>query len=592
MNLDQFLIIAVLFSVLGLFILGRWRYDVVALGALIFCSIIGLVKPTEMFHGFGHPATITVAFVLILSHGLTRSGVTDFIIDALAPVIEYPTLMVACIVLIGAFMSAFMNNIGVLAFLMPVAIQAATRAKQSPSIVLMPLSFATILGGMVTLIGTPPNIIIASYRAEVLGEPYKMFDFSPVGATVALIGVTFLALIGWRFLGKRSKETINPEQLFEIEGYITELRVPKESKLAGKSIGEIEEMISDLDLLIVGLFRRGHRHSTHEPTVVVNPNDILIVEAGPKDTELFIARNTLEIGSGHQKTSIFKAEDTEWIEAVVAPDSRLDGRTVEQMRFPSRHSINLLAVSRQGKPYRGRLKSFRFRVGDVLLFRGGADRLRESVHSLGCLPLLGRGLQLGMRRSPGLAIGIFGGAIAIAGTGLLPFHIAFGLAVIAMVVVNVIPVRELYEGIDWPIIVLLGAMIPIGHAFESSGATTLLVKSFLTYVKGLDPWIVLVLFMICVMGLTDVLNNVATVVLMAPIGRQLAEALNVNIDPFLMVVAVGASCAFLTPIGHQNNALILGPGKYKFGDYWRMGLPLDIIIVSVAVPTILRVWPL
>lgn len=589
---QQLQLVLILCVVFVLFVWGRWRYDVVAMLALFVAVLMGIVPSSEVFAGFGHPATITVAAVLILSRALANTGATEFIAKSLQPSARYTSLHIGAFSSIGAAMSTFMNNVGALGLMMPIAMHSTTIAKRSVSIILMPLSFASILGGLVTLVGTPPNIIIATYREQVSGEPFGMFDFSPVGSVVAISGVLFVAFLGWRLIPHRRRVQTAAQDLFDIEDYVAEVQIQKDSPLIDKKFAEVEKLISEYDVVIVGLIR-GRQHISSIPRrESLREKDILIIEVSPDELEKFVLGLGLQVvGVDGSKTSILREDEMGLIEAVIPPRSSIVGRTVESLRLQRRYEVNLLAVSRQGRPYRGRLKSFRFRAGDVLLFHGDTERLQEIVSALSCLPLAERGLQFGKRRYALLAFIIFAVAILAAMLEIMPLHVAFGLAIVCMVVGNVIPVRELYDGIDWSIVVLLGAMIPFGGALQATGATDSIASSMLGMTSDASPIIVLILLLVITMTLSDILNNAATTVLMAPIGVSIANQLNLNVDPFLMAIAVGASCAFLTPIGHQNNTLIMGPGGYHFGDYWRMGLPLEFLIILVAVPMILLVWP-
>ena len=597
MSADQITIFLILGALLAVLISGRWRYDVAAFAALMASVASGVVPATEAFSGFGHPATVTVAAVLIMSRALTGSGATDWIARAVATLSARPTTHVGALASVAAGLSAFMNNVGTLGLLMPVALQSAARAKRAAAVLLMPLSFGSILGGLITLIGTPPNIIIAAYRGEVTGEPFRMFDFAPVGAVTALAGVAFVAFIGWRLVpaGKRAGTTV--EDIMAIDDYLAEVRIPDDSDLVGQSLADLEGKTDDIDAQVLGLVRDGHRFIASPRRRRLKAGDLLAIEAGPKELDRFVAALGLELtdasgrAEGPDAGGVLGSK-AELMEAVVAPRSRLEGRTTQALRLPRRFGVHLLGVSRQGKPHRGRLRSFRFRVGDVLLLHGEPDHLPDAVSRLGCLPLAERAIPFGRRGHAGPQIAIFAAAIALASFGVLPIPIALGLAVTVMVASNLIAVRDLYEGVDWPVIVLLGALIPVGGALQSSGATDLIATAILMATAGLPPAAVLLLVMVVTMTLSDVLNNAATAVVMAPIGVGLAERLGTATDPFLMAVAVGASCAFLTPIGHQNNALVMGPGGYAFGDYWRMGLPLEVLIVAVSVPMILIVWPL
>ena len=591
----------VLLILAGLFLClvwGRWRYDVVAFAALLAAVVAGVVPAREAFSGFGHPATVTVAAVLIISRALTSSGATDWIARAIAPAARKATSHVAALAGVAAVMSSFMNNVGTLGIMMPVALQSAAKAKRAAAVILMPLSFGSILGGLVTLIGTPPNIIVANYRGEISGEPFGMFAFTPVGGITALAGVAFVALLGWRLVPASKRRRAAGAALFDIENYLAEVRVPEESGIVGKTVAELEEEIGDIDAQIVALVRNETRRVAALGRQRLRAGDILAVEAGPEELDRLVAALGLELtdskgkATGKAKSSLLESEDSALVEAVVGPRARIEGRTPSSLRLPRRFGVRLLGVSRQGRPHRGRLKTFRFRVGDVLLLHGEADHLPDAVARLGCLPLAEREIHFGRRASARPLVAIFAVAIVLASVGLVPIPIALGLAVVVMVAANLIPPRDLYEGIDWPVIVLLGALIPVGGALETSGATDLVASAILAATAGLSPVVVLILVMIVTMTLSDILNNAATAVVMAPIGVGLAERLGVASDPFLMAVAIGASCAFLTPIGHQNNALIMGPGGYGFGDYWRMGLPLEALIVAVSVPMILLIWPL
>ncbi len=593
MTQDQAIIFVILGGVFVLFAWGRWRHDLVAFLALLASVAAGLVPPADAFLGFGHPATVTVALVLILSRALSNSGAIDPIARRLARAAKSELAHIAGLSGIAALLSAAMNNVGALALLMPVAIQTAEKVKRSPAIILMPLSFGSILGGLVTLIGTPPNVIVATYRGEVTGTPFAMFDFTPVGATIAVAGVAFIALIGWRLIPKARRGAAGERALFDLEGYVAEVHVPEGAPAVGMTVAEIEDAAREADAVIVGVLRDGERVLGLARRQPVGAGDVLIVEAAPEDLDTFAAALGLEIlGTEGAPAKLLKSRDIAVMEAVVPPRAPIVGSSVLALRLRSRYGVNLLAVSRQGTPIRKRLRAVRLRAGDVLLLQGDSARLADVIAGLGCLPLAERGLQVGRRGKAGLAAAIFAGAVAVAAFGFAPLPLALAVAALAVVALDIVPPRELYDAVDWPIIVVLGSMIPVGMALEKTGGTALIADALLAGARGLPPSVVLALLMIVTMTLSDVINNAATAVVTAPIAVGLATRLAVDVDPFLMAVAVGASCAFLTPIGHQNNMLILGPGGYRFGDYWRMGLPLEILIVAIAVPMILWIWPL
>ncbi len=588
---DQAILFAILLALFGLLVWGRWRYDVVAFASLMACVTLGLVPAGQAFNGFAHPATITVAAVLVLSRVLSGTGAIDRLTRIVRPAMGSTTTHVGALAGLAAAMSAVMNNVGALGILMPMAIDSARKAARSPSLVLMPLSFGSMLGGLITLIGTPPNIIVASYRGELTGVPFHMFDYTPVGLAIALAGVVFVALAGWRLVPQRAGARAKGE-LFDIENYVTEVTVPEDNPNIGKTLREIDEMTADIDAVIMDQIR-GDRAYPPATRKQLRAGDILKIEAAPEEIDKFVSKLGLEIGSeasGVEPRE--KSSDATLMEVVVAPGSRLDGRLVGSLMLFARRGITLLGVSRQGQPFHGRLRSFRIRPGDVLLLHGEGDQLADLVPAFGCLPLAERELHFGKRGKGPAVIAIFAAAIAAASFGLVPIHIAFGIAIVLLVASDLMNVRELYDGIDWSVIVLLGALIPVGGALQTTGATTLIADGVLNLTAGLPAAAVLVIVMVVTMTLSDILNNAATAVVMAPIAATIAQRLGVDPDPFLMAIAVAASCAFLTPIGHQNNALILGPGGYRFGDYWRLGLPLEILVIAVAVPVILVIWPL
>jgi len=600
-NTDQIFLISLLGLLVVFFVWERWRYDLVALAGLLIATLLGFIPANEAFLGFGHPAVVTVAAVLIISRGLSNTGAVEIFTRYIKGTTSSPTVHVVGLSTVGGLLSTVMNNVGALALLMPVAMQSSVEAKRSPAIVLMPLAFGTILGGMATLIGTPPNIIIANYRAEITGQPFGMFDFSPVGGVVAVVGIIFVALVGWHLipLARRSKNA--SQELFHIQEYLTEVKVPEHSKAIGKSLSELESATEDSDVLIIGHIRgeqsiRGAAWREH-----IQVDDVLVLEAGPQGINKFVSALGLELTGTQPKEEVHEVEtkkstgvpDEILLEAVVPPDrSWLVGRLAGTLKLRSRFGVSLLGVSRQGTPYRGRLKEFRFKAGDVLLLQGDKDQVLEVIGSLGCLPLAERGIQLGKSSQAWLASGLFGLALGSAITGIVSLPIALMGAALGMVLLTIVSPRDVYQNIDWPVLVLLGAMIPLGRALEQSGATTVLANYLVNVTTGYSPVVLLALIMVLTMLLSDIMNNAATAVVMAPFSVAVAHNLQVHVDPFLMAVAIGASCAFLTPIGHQNNLLVMGPGGYRFGDYWRMGLPLEIIILAVSLPLLLVFWPL
>ena len=590
---DQNILFILLFFVFVFLIWGRWRYDLVAFTALLIAAGAGVIPVNQVFAGFGHPAVVVIALVLIVSRGLSNSGAIEllskYLIDGSRKLGAHIGIMAG----FAAVLSAIMNNVAALALLMPLDMQAAAKAKRSPALSLMPLSFASILGGMITLIGTPPNIVIAEYRGSVLGEPYHMFDFAPVGLAVAIVGVAYVALIGWRLIPVARGQHNTATELSHLGDYLAEAKVPEESTVIGRKVRDLDEIAAEHEVEIVGLVRRGERQPGMARRVEIRKNDVLIIKAAPEGIEAIVGALGLQYaGKNNSENGIFAADDTSLLEVVVPQGARIDGRSARSLRLIYRHGVTLLGVSRQGKRFTKRVQELEIQAGDILLLLGDNEKLDDIASWLGCLPLAERGLQVTQRKKAGLAVLIFAGAVMLASFGVLYLPVALGFAVVLMVLTGIMPLRQLYQSVEWPVIVLLGSMIPIGVALETSGGTGLIASGIVTAASDLSPAWVLVILMIVTMTLSDVMNNVATAVIAAPIAVNIANTLGVNPDPFLMCVAVAASCAFLTPIGHKNNTLIMGPGGYRFGDYWRMGLPLEILVIAIGAPMILWVWPL
>ena len=590
MTSDQILLFSLLGVVFGLLIWGKIRYDLIAFGALIVAIVIGVVPEHHAFDGFGHHATVIIALVLIVSRGLSNSGaielVAKYVVDSGRSLFMHISIMST----VAAGLSAIMNNVAALALLMPIDMQAASKSKRSPALTLMPLSFASILGGMITLIGTPPNIIIASFREQAMGEPFGMFAFSPVGLVVAVAGVLFVTLVGWRLIPNVSSDQGAAKELFQIQEYVAEVRVGSTSTVIGKKVRDLDQESEEADVAIIGLVRRGKRFPGHARREIIKENDLLVIEANATNIDTYVGEHGLEyVGSEKHDTLI--GEDLSLIEIVVPEGARIEGRTAYDVKLLYRHGVTLLGVSRHGKSFRDRVRKLSIEAGDVLLLLGPSERLLDVSTWLGGLPLQERDLQVIQRNKAWIAVGAFALAIIAASIGVVQLPAALAIVCMVMVGFNIVPVRELYTSIEWPVIVLLGSMIPIGSALEASGGTALIAQNIVDFSEGYGPVVVLSLLMIVTMSLSDVLNNTATTVIAAPIAIDIANRLGVSPDPFLMAVAVAASCAFLTPIGHKNNTLIMGPGGYRFGDYWRMGLPLEIIVVVVSIPMIIWVWP-
>lgn len=656
MTQDQILILAILACTVGMFLWGRWRHDMIAMGSLLACVLAGVLPAGDALAGFGHPAVITVACVLVMSRGLLTSGAVDVLTRYVLPKKSGPTLSLVALMGLGAVLSGFMNNVGAMALLMPVAIQVAKRLDLTPGQVLMPLAFGTILGGMTTLIGTPPNLIVSGFRAEKGVGGFGMFDFTPVGLAVAVVGVAFVALVGWRLVPARKQSDLDG---FETGVYLTEARVLPDSKSIGKSLRELEDVLDEAGAQVVGLVRSEIRMTAPSLTRRVYAGDILVIEAEadalsgllsslglkleesvrppePEDDENPDAADPKAKTKAKEKakaTAVEQSQDqrrdktgpglaasaalaegadnaeedadenpddskTEaageivLMELVVLPGSMLAGRSASDVLLRTRYGINMLALSRQGDTQRLRLRLLPIKPGDLLLMQGPPDAISEFAADNGCVPLAERELRIPNKRKAWLSVGIMTFSVGLAAFGVLPAAISFALGVLASMALRTVPPRGVYEAVDWPVVVLLAALIPVAGAMQTTGTADLIARVLLENVAQGHAVVGLSLILVVTMFLSDLMNNAATAAVMCPIALGTASALGVNPDSFLMAVAIGASCAFLTPIGHQNNTLILGPGGFRFGDYWRLGLPLEILVAAVSIPLLLLVWPL
>jgi di/tricarboxylate transporter len=621
MTTDQIVIVAVLLVTMVMFLWGRWRHDLVAMSALLVCVLAGLVPGKEAFSGFGHPAVITVACVLVLGYGLLISGAVDVLTKRALPSSAGPTLSILALIGLAALLSAFMNNVGALALLMPVAMQMAVKMDLPPGKVLMPLAFGSILGGMTTLIGTPPNLVVAEFRADTGMTSFAMFDFTPVGLAVATIGILFIGFIGWRFVPAREQPDSGS---FDSGAYLSEVRIVEGSKAVGKRLREAEQMLDEADAQIVGMIRHNVHITAPNAWRLLEQGDILVIEVEPESLATALSSLGLKleedvpaqaqdetteqlskaakaekekvaaVTAGEEKKDREKPKQDEVViqELVVMPNALLVGRSASAIELRTRYGINLLAISRQGRRSIKRLRSIAIQAGDVLLLQGAPESLSGFASEFGCLPLATRDIRV---PKPGQALTaalVMAVAVVAAAFGLLPVAILFALAVAAYIVLGIVPLRSLYTTIDWPVVVLLAAMLPVANAVAATGTADMIARFLLENVTQGHAVLGLITLMIVTMFLSDLVNNAATAAVMCPIAISTAAHLGVNADAFLMAIAVGASCAFLTPIGHQNNTLILGPGGFRFGDFWRLGLILEVIVVAVSIPVLLWAWPL
>ncbi len=588
---DQSIVFLLISTTLILFIWGRIRYDLVAFIALISGAVVGVIPTQNVFSGFGHPAVVIIALVLIISRGLVRSGAVEIISSSLSNLTSGVKTHIALMGGISAALSSIVNNVAALAILMPADTQLNKKAKRKPSATLMALAFTSILGGMVTMIGTASNVVIATYRIDALGAPYSMFDFTAVGLVVATVGVIFIAIFGWRLMpnsGNSTSDVIDDE----LREYVSNVLVTEDSPIIDNYLSSLDEICEGVDVAILGLIRDNERLEGEGfiRNFIIHKSDLLILEGSVQGIDEFMKQTKTHYISDAE--SDFEFKHTSLIEVVAPPFSRSIGRNATQLSLLKLRQVSLLGISRAGKSIIHQVRNTIIQPGDVLLLHGDSAHLESAVKWMECLALEKRDLQIPHRKKASLAITSFLIAIITASLGYVDLPVALSLVVIFYIAANVIPKIDVYRSINWSVIVLLGAMIPIGEALQSSGGAETLSNALIYLSYGASPVTILSLMLIITMLLSAVLNNVATVLVAAPISVEIAKTLGVNPDTFLMAVAIGASCAFLTPIGHQNNTLVMGPGGYRFGDYWKLGLPLEIVIILVSIPALLYFWPL
>lgn len=586
MTWEQATLFAILAASLVLFAWGRWRYDLVAVLALLTATLAGIIAPDQAFQGLGHPAVVTVVAVLIVGRGLEKSGFADLISRKVLALGDHGILQLAVLTALVLLTSAFINNVGALALFLPVALRVSRATGRPPSRLLIPLAFASLLGGQITLIGTPPNIIIATIRDQAGGEPFGMFDFFPVGGTVALLGFTVMVLVGWRLVPVRRSGT-TPGALFEVATYLTELRIPAGSGADGASLAKL---MDGADVVAVSLVRDDQQRTELPLFTTLRSGDVLVVEGDPEAIDDLISRFGFALGGTPKGGAAIKGLSL--FEAVVPPGAFALGRSATSLRLRGRHAVNLLGVARAGERIHQRLAEVRFEVGDVLLLQGRDSAVKAALADLGCLPLAERELSLGANRRLALGAGIFAAAVVVTSLGILPVEIAFSLAALAMILTRLISLEGAYRAVDLPIVVLLAAMLPVGQALETTGGAELIAQRIVDMGALSSPALLVAGIMTVVMLLSNVINNAAAAAIAAPIAIRVAQSLEVSPDPLLMAVAIGASLPFLTPIGHQSNLLVMAPGGYRFADYWRLGLPLSLLVVAAGTGMILWVWPL
>ena len=590
MNFQQSLAFAVIAATMAMFVWGRLRYDLVAALSLLAAVAVGLVPYKAAFAGFSDDIVIIVGSALLVSAAIGRTGLVEALLQKVAPNIQSVRAQMLTLLVAVTLLSAFVKNIGALAIMIPIAFQMARRSGVSPSIFLMPMAFGSLLGGLMTQIGTSPNIIVSRMREELGGKAFTMFDFTPVGACLAAVGVIFL-FFGYRLLPARVRTDTSIHEALVIDNYLTEATVPGGSPMVGKTLADLHKL-ADGDAMVLQIIHGGERRAKPLPDAILSQGDVLLIEGDPAALDRIVSGGQLSLAEGRRPEKQEPDDEVGAIEAVIGEHSQLLGLTAQRLALFERFDINLLAVSRTGRRMTERLGDITLRFGDVIVLQGNVRRLPEVLLELGCLPLAARTIRLGSVRRGLIPALILAVAMLATAFGVVPVAIAFFAAAVAMVLSRSLPLREAYEAVDWPILVMIGALIPVSDALRTSGATDLIAGWLTTIGVLLPPYGALALIMVAAMAVTPFLNNAATVLVMAPIAAGYSQGLGYAPDAFLMAVAIGAGSDFLTPIGHQCNTLVMSPGGYRFADYWRLGLPLSALVLIVGVPLLMVVWPL
>ncbi|MCJ8521367.1 di/tricarboxylate transporter [Pseudorhizobium tarimense] len=588
MTTEQILAFTVIGIMMAVFIWDRIRYDIVACCALIAAVAVGIVPVDEAFSGFSDDIVIIVGSALVVSAAVARSGIVDIAIKKFFPNLTSVRAQLALLMIVVAVMSAFIKNIGALAIMMPVAFQFSKRTGVSPSKYLMPMAFSALLGGLMTQIGTSPNIVVSQLRADLTGAPFTMFDFTPVGGILTLVGVTFLMFFHW-LVPSRTRQNTSLEEAVEIANYTSEATVPPQSNMAGKALAELLKL-GDGEVIATAVLRGATRMSPF-PDLNLRENDTVILEGRSSAIDRVVSNAKLQLSGKPLKGRGQQVEDLISIEAIISRESPLSGLSARELALSYTRGVNLLAVSRRGQRLSERLRDLTLMAGDVIVLQGNRNALPGVMQDFALLPLAQREVMLGTKRKAFIPLVILAAAMISTALGWAPVAVAFFAAALGMAVFRAIPLTDVYKAVDGPILIMLAALIPVSDTLRTSGASELIADWLGSIASGLPPYAALAMILVTAMAVTPFLNNAATVLVMGPIAASFATALQFRPEAFLMAVAIGAGCDFLTPVGHQCNTLVMGPGGYRFSDYPRLGFPLSVLIVLVSVPTLLWIWP-
>ncbi|MBE0577581.1 MAG: SLC13 family permease [Desulfuromonadales bacterium] len=567
------------------------RMDLVSLMVLLALALTGLVSVEEAFSGFSNPAVVTVAAIFVMSAGIANTGVSGKIGEkVLALAGSDERQLIITIMLVAALFSAFINNIGATAMLMPVIVTIAQKTRISPSKLLIPLAFGSLLGGVCTLIGTPPNILMNTLLQDYAGESFTMFDFTPVGVVIVVSGTLYMAFIGRFLLPKRKSGTLT--EVYQVKEYITEVEILNGSPLHGQTISQ-SGFESEFGLKVRAIFRGREKFPFPRRNRKIQQGDTLFLEGDPEAILNLRKKKGLEVVPERDNPPLANLDKEKLIvvEASLTPTSELVGKSLRDVRFAETHGLTVLAIWRQGSPVVRKVDHVTLKFGDVLLIQGPEEKVVHLGKEHEFLLMGGVSPAPYRPRKAPIAVALLLGMVLLAASGILPIMLSATLGVLLMVLTNCLTAKEAYESIDWSIIVLIAGMLPLGVALEKSGAAALLANLLTGGVGSFGPWAVLATLFLVTSLLTETMSHAAAAVLIAPIAFNAATHLGVDPKPFFMAVAISASSCFMTPISHQSNALVMGPGGYKFFDYTKVGAPLNIVIWILATLIIPLLFP-
>jgi di/tricarboxylate transporter len=589
---QQLAAIGIVLTMLVLFVWDRWRYDLVAMSALLAALVLGTVEPDDAFEGFADPVIVTIAAVLVASRAVARSGILDRAVQRLLAQVNEPSLQIGVLATAVGLMSAFIKNVGTLGIFIPIAIQVARRSRQSPSIYLMPLAFASLIGGTITQIGTSPNLLISTVRQDLGGPPFGMFDYAWVGLPLTLLAVVFLAF-GWRLLPKDRRGRPSAAERFDPGSYTIELAVGPQSPFAGKTVGDLEAAAKG-DLVVTSVARGGTRNRIPNQQWPLMAGDVVTVQADPQPLKAIVSAIGLDIvhAEDTNRPAEEGASETTTVEVIVAAGSPLVGETAQSVRLRQTYNVNFLAVSRAGRRIDRELRTHVFEIGDIIVLQGLEGSMAAAIGDLKLLPLADRSLDLATPSRGAVSLAVLAVAMVLVAFKIAPVGVAFFGAAVAIVWLRQITLRDAYDAIEGPVLVMLAVLIPIARSLERTGVTKIAGDALASLGSALPGEAAVAMMLAAAMIATPFLNNAAAVLMLGPLAGAVAGGLGYKPEPFLMAVALGCACDFMTPIGHQNNLLVMGPGGYRFGDYWRLGLPLSLMILILGTMLILAAWPL